>query len=99
VSWRSLTTAVTAGAQDRASPNFMGLASLGLDIDVFCNFIYSVLQLNVILGVDFLGLAYPGRRCMLRREEPEQVLAVHRQSVGTGDGWAPLQQARDTRRI
>ena len=49
------------GARDRASgasPNVMGLASLGLDIGIFCDFLYSVLLLSVILGLlDFLGLA------------------------------------------
>jgi hypothetical protein len=37
----------------------MGLASLGLDIDIFCDFLYSVLiiLLKAILGLDFLGLA------------------------------------------
>ena len=28
-----------SGAQDRASPNFMGLASLGLDIGIFGDFL------------------------------------------------------------
>jgi hypothetical protein len=27
-----------SGAQDRASPNFMGLTRLGLDIGIFCDF-------------------------------------------------------------
>jgi hypothetical protein len=44
------------GAPDRASPNFMGLASLGLEIGIFCDFLYSVLLLNA-LGLDVLGLA------------------------------------------
>jgi hypothetical protein len=35
----------------------MGLASLGLDISIFCDFLYSVLLLDTILGVDFLGPA------------------------------------------
>ena len=38
---------VLSGALDRASPNFMGLASLGLDIGIFCDSLYSVLMLNV----------------------------------------------------
>jgi hypothetical protein len=55
---------VQRGAHDRASPNFMGLASLALSTGVFCDFLYSILLLNTILGLDFLGLAlYPGRRC------------------------------------
>jgi hypothetical protein len=52
------------GAHDRASPNFMGLASLGLEIGIFSGFLYSVLLLNVLLGLDLLGLALNrGRRC------------------------------------
>jgi hypothetical protein len=45
------------GAQDRASPNFMGLASLGLDIGILCGFLYSVLLLDAILDLNFLRLA------------------------------------------
>jgi hypothetical protein len=45
------------GARDRASPNFMGLAGLGLEIGIFCDFLYSVLLLSAVLGLDFLGLA------------------------------------------
>jgi hypothetical protein len=48
---------VSAGALDTASPNFMGLASLGLAIGIFCDFLCSVLLLNAILGIDFLGRA------------------------------------------
>jgi hypothetical protein len=48
---------VYIGAHDRASPNFMGLASLGLEIGVFCQVLYSVLLSNAILGLYFLGLA------------------------------------------
>ena len=41
----------------------MGLASLGLEIGISCDFLYSVLLLNAILGSYCLGLAlYPGRR-------------------------------------
>jgi hypothetical protein len=40
-----------------ASPNFMGLASFGLDIGTFCDFLHRVLLLDAILGLDFLGLA------------------------------------------
>ena len=46
-----------AGAQNRADPNVMGLTSLGLEIGIFCDFLYSVLLLSVALGLDFLGLA------------------------------------------
>ena len=45
------------GALDRASPNFMGLASLGLDVSTFYDFLYCVLLLSVFLGLDFLGHA------------------------------------------
>jgi hypothetical protein len=39
------------GAPDRASPNFiMGLASLGLEISILCDFIYSVLLVKAIWG-------------------------------------------------
>ena len=34
---------VAAVAQDRASSNFMGLTSLGLEIGIFCDFLYNVL--------------------------------------------------------
>jgi hypothetical protein len=43
-----------AGAQDRANPNFMGLASVGLEIGVFSDLLYSVLIVNTILGLYFL---------------------------------------------
>jgi hypothetical protein len=36
---RSLEQGAITGAQDRASHNFMGLASLGLDIGIFCGFL------------------------------------------------------------
>ena len=48
---------VHPGAQDGASPNFMGLASLGLEIGICYDFLYNVLLLNAILGLGFLGLA------------------------------------------
>ena len=38
--WEQFDAAVERGAQDRASPKFMGLASLGLEIGVFCDFSY-----------------------------------------------------------
>jgi hypothetical protein len=43
--------------QKHRSPGFMGLASLGLGIAIFCDSLYSVLVLNASLGLDFLGLA------------------------------------------
>jgi Cu-Zn family superoxide dismutase len=57
---------VLGGAHDMASPNFMGLASLGLEIGIFCDFLCSVLLLNAILGLDFSGLAL-SRPQVLRR--------------------------------
>jgi hypothetical protein len=50
-------SAARGGAHDRASLNFMGLASLGLELGIFCDFLYSILLLNAVLGLDFLGLA------------------------------------------
>ena len=41
----------------------MGLASLGLGIGIFCDFRYSVLLLNVFLGLDLLGLALGIEEC------------------------------------
>jgi hypothetical protein len=35
----------------------MGPASLGLEIVIFYDFLYSILILNAILGLDCLGLA------------------------------------------
>jgi hypothetical protein len=43
----------------------MELASLGLGIRIFCDYLLSVLLLNAILGPDLLGLALsraPGER-------------------------------------
>ena len=39
------------------SPNFMGLASLGLGIDIFCDLLYSILLLRVVSGLYLLRLA------------------------------------------
>ena len=39
------------------APKCMGLASLGLDIGISCDYLYSIFQLNVILALYFLGLA------------------------------------------
>jgi hypothetical protein len=50
----------------RASPNFMGLTSFGLEIGIFCDFRYSVLLLNAILGLDFLGRALSRPQVRLR---------------------------------
>ena len=38
------------GAQDRARPNFMGLASLGLEISIFYDFRYIVFLSNATWG-------------------------------------------------
>ena len=35
----------------------MGLASLGLEIGILCDFLYSVILFTAILGLYFLGLA------------------------------------------
>jgi hypothetical protein len=75
----------TGGAQDRASPNFMGLASLALDIGIFYDFLYSVLLLNVILWLDFLGRApYRPQVDRLHRALPHP--GQQRGSAGRGVG-------------
>ena len=40
----------------------MRLSSFGLELGISCDFLYSVLLWNAILGLDFLGLALSGRR-------------------------------------
>jgi hypothetical protein len=40
----------------------MGLASLALNIGVFCDFLYNILLFKAILGLDFLRLALSRRR-------------------------------------
>ena len=55
----------------------MGPASLGLDIGIFCDFLYSVLLMSAILGLDFLGLA-------LSRP---QVLFLIRDLLANGGGF------------
>ena len=67
------------GAPDRASSNFMGLASLGLEINIFCDSIYSVFLLNAILGLYFLGLAR-SRSQVARR-------ADYRAAMELAKGW------------
>ena len=55
---RGVAALAPGGALDRASPNFMGTLagqSRALDIGILCDFLYSVLLLNMILGLDFLG--------------------------------------------
>ena len=51
------TEGVRTRAQDWANPNFMGLISLGLEIGVFCDFLFSVLLFIAIWGLDFSGRA------------------------------------------
>jgi hypothetical protein len=46
-----------AGLRMGLAPKCMGLASLGLDIGISCDYLYSIFQLNVILALYFLGLA------------------------------------------
>jgi hypothetical protein len=48
---------VRTGAQDRASPSVMGLASFGLPIGIFWDYLYIILLFDVILWLAFLGLA------------------------------------------
>ena len=45
--------AVPRGAQDRAGPNFTGLATLGLQIGVFCGLLDRALILSAGLGLGF----------------------------------------------
>jgi hypothetical protein len=56
----------------RVSPNFMGLTSLGIKIGILCDFLYSVLLFNAILGLYFLELALSRpqvRRARSRRRQ------------------------------
>ena len=48
---------VSGGAQDRASLSFMGMASFGMGIGIFCGFLFIVLPSSVVLGLDLLELA------------------------------------------
>jgi hypothetical protein len=41
------------GLRIGARPNFTGLASLGLEIGIFCDSLYSVVLLGAVLGLDF----------------------------------------------
>ena len=55
-----------SGAHDRASPNFMGLTSLGCGIGIFCDSRNRAFVFNAILGLDSLGRALSRpqvRRC------------------------------------
>jgi hypothetical protein len=75
---------VRHGAQDRASPSFVGLARLALNIGVFCGFLYSMLLFNAISGLDCLGLALsrpqvqhpPTRQAVLRRAAGRERCAI-----------------------
>ena len=62
-SWRSASAA--RGSGFRAGPHFMGFvnphfigrASLGLGVGIFCDFLYGVLLMSTIMGLDLSGLA------------------------------------------
>jgi hypothetical protein len=77
-------TVVPVRAQDRASPNSTGLASLGLDIGIFCDclYTYSVLQLNTILGLAFSGPA-PSRPQVRASNPLVEVGQIRAANVGT----------------
>jgi hypothetical protein len=47
-----------------------GLASLGLEIDIFSDILYSILLHNAILGLDFLGLALSAGKARSTRQKP-----------------------------
>ena len=90
---------VLYGAQDRASPNFMGLASLGLEIGIICDFPCSVLLLNAILGLYFLGLALSRPQVLRDRVHPlRPAVAAAAAGAGVATGGAaikcPLPSAR-----
>jgi hypothetical protein len=70
----------------------MGLISLGLDIGIFCNLLYSVLLLNVILGLDFLGLALSASRRPGRARTAE--FLVEGEAVGEAQGLEHLEELR-----
>jgi hypothetical protein len=78
-----------AGALDRASPNFMGLASLGLDIEGFCDFLCSALLLKAILGLDFLGLALSSSRLRARSATMPGQLTCHVYDLFGADPASP----------
>ena len=65
----------------------MGLARLGLDVGIFGEFLYIVLLLSVILGLDFLGLALS--RSQVRRRlarEPRRRQRERQGGVETAGG-------------
>jgi hypothetical protein len=63
----------------------MGLASLGLHIDILCDVLYSVLQLTAISGLDFSGLALSSSR---RVPDPYFLSAgVSSSPIGYTDGY------------
>ena len=77
----------------------MGLTSLGLEIGSFCDFLYSVLLFNAILGLDFLGLALsrsqvrgrrqavlrPGGACPTKFSTPLHCFVWHASNSANGD--------------
>jgi hypothetical protein len=56
----------------------MGLASLGLEIGIYCDFLYSVFILNAILGLDFLGLGLSRPQVRLQAVRLLRRLRPHR---------------------
>jgi hypothetical protein len=54
----------------------MELASLGLNIGIFCDCLYSVLLLNVNLGLGFLGRAQSRLQVRGLLQRAAQLLAV-----------------------
>jgi hypothetical protein len=55
----------------------MGLTSLGQYIGIFWNLLYCIFLLNVILGLEFLGLALSPPQALPDRV-PEPLAAAHR---------------------
>ena len=80
----------TRGAQDRTSTNFMGLASLGLDIDIFCDFLYIFLRLSVILGLGCLGLVLSRPQVQLHRRPARQEHAMWRPGALLEEGHSTV---------
>jgi hypothetical protein len=75
----------------------MGMASFGMGIGIFCDFLFIVLTLSVFVGVRFIRIEpYPGRRSaaweglggrikQLRRELKADVAAVRADVAGVQD--------------
>jgi hypothetical protein len=69
----------------------MGLASLGLDIDIFCDFLYIFLRLSVILGLGCLGLVLSRPQVQLHRRPARQEHAMWRPGALLEEGVLPGQ--------